>query len=103
PIDEVNDGDRRIAGKFLQKAPVAVRLYGRRNSVEHAAHGAADGLGFAKGVGIETGAARIADLLLALGNLEQGLRNGAPRAEQVDLKEAHVAAILRVVFQVMPQ
>jgi hypothetical protein len=52
-------------------------------------------------IGAEAGAAGIADFLLALGHIEQILRHGPPRAEQVDLEDALVAGLAGVVEDVL--
>jgi hypothetical protein len=51
------------------------------------AEGPADRLHLAEDVGVEPGAARIANLLFPLRDIEQRLRHASSGAEQVDLED----------------
>ena len=72
-----------------QSGPVAQLL---RHPPPQMAKGPADRLHLAEDVGVEPGAARIANLLFPLGDIEQRLRHASSGAEQVDLEDDHVLA-----------
>ena len=91
-MDELHDGDGRVAAQTVEQLPVGIVVELMRQLAPQLADGAAHRLQLAEDVGVETGAAREADLLFALRHLEQIFRHAASGAEQIDLEDAHVLA-----------
>ena len=101
-VNEQHDGDGGVAGHAIEDLPIFIVAELRRDHGPQVANGPADGLHLAEDVGVEPGPARKADFLLPLADIEQGLRQAAFGAEQVDLEDAHVlarAAALEHIFE----
>src|SRR5207344_1034092 len=91
-----------VAAHAVEQLPVGIVAELLRYGPPQAANGPADGLDLAENVGVEPGAARIADLLFPLPDIEQRLRHAASGAEQIDLEDDHVfarSAALEHVFE----
>ena len=98
-IDEMDDGDRRLVFHPGEAQRIGIIAQVLRQFAQQALEGAAQFMPFRRHVGIEPGAARIADLLLALDRIEEIARQHAARAEQIDLEDAHLRGRGRRLIQ----
>src|ERR1700694_5433974 len=90
PVDELHNGDRGIATEGMKKTPIQIVMQFTWKFRLEAPDRTAHHLQLTKNVRIQARAARISDLFLALSDIEQRLGHRSLRAEQVELKHAHV-------------
>ena len=100
-IDEMDNGHRRFILHPRQPQRVGIIAQIFRQFAQQAFECAAQLVAFRHHVGIEPGAARIADLLLALDRIEKIARQRPSRAEQIDLEDAHFRRRRRLVQHIL--
>src|SRR6185503_15126032 len=91
-VNQQHDGHGGVTAYAVEELPIGVVAQFRWYFPPQVTNGPADSLHLAEDIGVEPGAARIADLLLPLSDVEQILGHAAFGAEQIDLEDHHVIA-----------